>query len=350
MDSRRIEELLGADAGRLLAHRCRHIPRESLHLPGPDIVDRVFAASDRPAPVLRSLAALYGTGRLAGTGYLSILPVDQGVLYGAGTSFAPNPEYFDPAAIARLALEAGCSAVTSTLGVLGALSRRFAHRIPFILKLNHEEGLTLPQRLDQVFFAQVEQGFRLGAVAVAATVYFGSDGSRRQIREVSRAFRRAHELGMATVLFCYLRNAAFLVDGVDHHLAADLTGQANHLGATIQADLLKQKLPEHDGGSRALPGWAGDPGSPLAGSHPIDLARYQVACGYMGRIGLISSGGPSAGDGDLAEAVRAAVINKRAGGSGLICGRKAFQRPLTDGVALLHAIQSVYLCDEVSVA
>jgi class I fructose-bisphosphate aldolase len=343
MDHAGIVDALGADAERLLAHRCTALPRDLLVRPGPDVIDRVYAASDRSVPVLRSLGSLFAHGRLGGTGYLSILPVDQAVLYGAGGTFAPNPAYFDPDAIARLAHEAGSSALLSTFGVLGAVARRWAHRLPLVLKLNHHEHLTHPEHAVQTMFANVDSARDLGAVAVAATVYFGSADSARQIGEVTRAFARAHELGMATILFCYLRNDAFVRDGVDHHFSADLTGQANHIGCALGADIVKQKLPEQDGGARAVPGYARSLAVPewLTGTHPIDRARFQVACSSMGRVPLINSGGP-AGDADLTDAVRTAVINKRAGGVGLIAGRKAFQRPLAEGIALLEAIQAVY--------
>ncbi len=344
--------ILGDSAEDLLGHRCATIPPERLHLPGPDFVERVFLDSDRPVRALGALQRLYDHGRLGGTGYLSILPVDQGIEHTAGASFAPNPDYFDPAKIVELAIEGGCNAVASTLGVLGAVARRYAHRIPFLLKLNHNELLGYPTRHDQTLFASVEQAFDMGAAAVGATIYYGSHESRRQILEISEAFHQAHELGMATVLWCYLRNPAFVKGGQDYHAAADLTGQANHLGATIEADLVKQKLPV-----TSLPGFR-DIGfgktdermySELMSEHPIDLCRYQVANGYMGRAGLINSGGPS-GENDLQQAVRTAVINKRAGGTGLISGRKAFQKPMAEGVALLHAIQDVYLCSEVTIA
>ncbi len=346
-----IEKVLGAGAKDLLEHQCKTIPKEQLHLPGPDFVDRVFAVTDRSPQVLRSLAQLYDNGRLARAGYLSILPVDQGIEHSAGASFAPNPAYFDPENIVTLALEGGCNAVASTLGVLGAVSRKFAHRIPFIVKLNHNELLTYPNTFDQVYFAQVEQAWNLGAVAVGATIYFGSAESSRQIQETSRAFMRAHELGMATILWCYLRNPGFKKDK-DYHDAADLTGQANHLGVTIQADIIKQKLPTVNGGYRALEKFGKTHDlvySKLSSDHPIDLTRYQVANCYMGRSGLINSGGAS-GSNDLADAVTTAVINKRAGGMGLISGRKAFQRPMAEGVQLLNAIQDVYLSKDVTVA
>jgi len=347
-----IGKLLGAQAKTLLEHVCTAVPSQTLHLPGPDTVDRLYALSDRPAPVLGSLQALLNAGRLGGTGYLSILPVDQGIEHSAGASFAPNPAYFDPENIVKLAMEAGCNAVASTLGVLGCVARKYAHKIPFLLKLNHNELLSLPARHDQIMFAQVEQAWNMGCRAVGATVYFGAPESTRQIMEVSRAFERAHALGMATVLWCYLRNPGFKKDGVDYHAAADLTGQANHLGVTIQADIIKQKLPVNNGGYTALNFGMTNPKvySQLTTDHPIDLCRYQVLNCYSGRMGLINSGGPSAGESDLAEAVRTAVINKRAGGMGLISGRKAFQRPMAEGVQLLNAIQDVYLCKDVTVA
>ena len=348
---KKINTLLGSEAEDLLNHQCRGISKETLHLPGPDFIDRVWVMSDRPTGVLRSLAAMFNHGRLAGTGYLSILPVDQGIEHSAAASFAPNPLYFDPENIVKLALEGGCSAVASTLGVLGAVARKYAHKIPFIVKINHNELLSYPTLHDQTLFARVEQAFWMGAVAVGATIYFGSHESRRQLQEVSQAFEKAHELGLATILWCYLRNEAFKTASADYHTAADLTGQANHLGVTIQADIIKQKLPTLNGGFTALKFGKTDPRvySELAGDHPIDMVRYQVANCYMGRAGLINSGGAS-GANDLAEAVRTAVINKRAGGTGLISGRKAFQRPMEEGVELLHAIQDVYLAPEVTVA
>jgi class I fructose-bisphosphate aldolase len=338
------------DRADLLDHVCRTIPKESLHLPGPDFVERVFARSDRPTPVLRSLQALYGHGRLAGTGYLSILPVDQGIEHSAGASFAPSPEYFDPENLVRLAIEGGCNAVASTLGALGSVARSYAHRIPFVVKLNHNEFLSYPNKYDQVVFARVKQAFDMGAVAVGATIYWGSEGSARQLQEVGLAFQQAHELGMATILWCYLRNSEFKRDK-DYHVSADLTGQANHLGVTLEADVIKQKMPENNGGYTALKfGKTHEKVySQLSSDHPIDLVRYQVANCYMGRAGLINSGGPS-GKNDLQDAVVTAVINKRAGGMGLISGRKAFQRPMKDGVRLLNAIQDVYLCHDVGVA
>ncbi len=346
-----IPQYLGADAQDLLGHVCRTVPKESLHLPGPDFVDRVFALSDRSTPVLRNLQALFGTGRLAGTGYLSILPVDQGIEHSAGASFAPNPMYFDPENIVKLALEGGCNAVASTLGVLGAVARKYAHKIPFVLKINHNEFLSYPNTWDQTLFADVEQAFDMGAAAVGATVYFGSPESRRQIWEVSQAFHHAHKLGMATILWCYTRNPAFKTKEKDYHVAADLSSQANHLGVTIEADIVKQKLPENNGGYTALNFGKTHKKvyEELTTDHPIDLTRYQVVNSYMGRAGLINSGGPS-GQNDIAEAVRTAVINKRAGGMGLISGRKAFQKPLKEGVALLNAIQDVYLSKEVTIA
>jgi class I fructose-bisphosphate aldolase len=351
-----IAALLGADADKLLGHACKGIPKESLHLPGPDFVDRVFAPSDRTPPVLRSLQQLFSHGRLAGTGYLSILPVDQGIEHSAGASFAKNPAYFDPENIVKLAMEGGCNAVASTLGVLGSCSRKYAHRIPFLLKFNHNEFLTYPNKYDQIFFASIRQARDMGAVAVGATVYFGSPESARQIVEVSKAFEIAHEMGLATVLWCYLRNPAFKSDK-DYHVSADLSGQANHLGVTIEADIIKQKLPENNGGYNAISTKENPYGkidkkvyTDLTSDHPIDLTRYQVANCYMGRAGLINSGGASSGESDLAEAVRTAVINKRAGGMGLISGRKAFQRPMKDGVGILNAIQDVYLSKQVTIA
>ena len=343
--------LLGAEAEDLLNHECRGIPREQLHLPGPDFVDRVVSISDRPVGVLRSLQQMLDNGRLAGTGYFSILPVDQGVEHSGGASFAPNPLFFDPENIVRLAIEGGCNAVASTLGVLGSVGRRYAHRIPFLVKLNHNELLTYPTIHDQTLFASVEQAFDLGAVAVGATVYYGSEESRRQIMEVSEAFARAHELGMVTVLWAYLRNSAFKHDGTDYHNAADLTGQANHLAATIEADIIKQKQATVDGGFTAIGFGKTHPRvyEELSGSHSIDRVRYQVANCYMGRALMINSGGPSGKD-DLHQAVRTAVINKRAGGAGLISGRNAFQKPMAEGIALLRAIQDVYLSAEVTVA
>ncbi|HMN97741.1 MAG TPA: class I fructose-bisphosphate aldolase [Phycisphaerales bacterium] len=350
-----LHELLGPEAERLLGYRSK-VDRSLLHLPGPDFVDRIWAPSDRNPQVLRSLQAMYGHGRLANTGYLSILPVDQGIEHSAGASFAKNPIYFDGENIIKLAIEGGCNAVATTFGVLGSVSRKYAHRIPFIVKINHNELLTMPNRFDQVLFGTVEEAWNLGAAAVGATIYFGSDESTRQIVEIAQAFQLAHELGMATVLWCYLRNPAFKKDGVDYHVAADLTGQANHLGVTIEADIIKQKLPENNGGYTAL----NMPGSSygktdkrvytdLCTDHPIDLCRYQVLNCYCGRAGLINSGGAS-GEHDFADAARTAVINKRAGGTGLISGRKAFQRPMKEGVKLLNLIQDVYLDPAVTVA
>ena len=347
-----IPSLLGDQAESLLEHECKTFPRQSLTLPGPDFVERVFGPSDRSPQVLRNLAALYSSGRLGGTGYVSILPVDQGIEHSGAASFAPNPDYFDPLRIVELAVEGGCNAVATTFGVLGLASRRYAHRIPFIVKLNHNELLTYPESYDQVMFGSPAAAYDLGAAGVGATVYFGSEQSRRQIGEVSEAFAEAHELGMFTVLWCYLRNPAFKVDGTDYHAAADLTGQANHMGVTIAADVVKQKLPDRNGGYRAVGfGKTHDRVyDRLTSDHPIDLCRYQVANCYMGRVGLINSGGASSGATDLAEAVTTAVINKRAGGTGLISGRKAFQRPMVSGIELLEAIQAVYLDPSVTVA
>ena len=345
-------ELLGRDADALLSYQAKGFDKAKLHLPGPDFVERIVAHTDRSPAVLRHFQSILGHGRLAGTGYVSILPVDQGIEHSAGASFAANPEYFDPGNIVKLALEGGCNAVASTLGVLGAVSRKYAHKIPFLVKLNHNEFLTYPNKFDQIMFANVKQAFDMGAVAVGATIYFGSDESARQIQEVSAAFARAHELGMVTVLWCYLRNKAFKTEKIDYHLAADLTGQANHLGTTIEADIIKQKLPETNGGFNALKFGKTDPkvySNLTPGDHPIELTRYQVANCYLGRAPLINSGGASGKD-DFGEAVRTAVINKRAGGMGLISGRKAFQRPMNEGVELLNAIQDVYLSDEITVA
>ncbi len=347
-----ILDLLGADADALLSHKCTTVDKSLLTLPGPDFVDRVFAPTDRPINVLRNLQTIYNTGRLAKTGYLSILPVDQGIEHSAGASFAPNPLYFDPENIVKLAIEGGCNAVASTLGVLGAMARKYAHKIPFLLKINHNELLTYPNKYDQIMFANVRQAFDMGAVAVGATIYFGSEESDRQLQEVSEAFHVAHELGMVTVLWCYLRNSAFKKDGVDYHLAADLTSQANHLGVTIEADIIKQKQPENRGGFTAINFGKTSKlvDEKLTTDHPIDLTRYQVVGCYMGRAGLINSGGASSGKSDFADAVRTAVINKRAGGTGLISGRKAFQRPMEEGVKLFHLIQDVYLDDSITVA
>lgn len=351
-----IEELLGDDARRLLDYTTTTISKDQLQLPGPDFIDRVWAHSDRNPSVLRSIQTLFDNGRLAGTGYLSILPVDQGIEHSAGASFAPNPQYFDPDNIVQLAIEGGCNAVASTFGVLGVVARKYAHKIPFIVKINHNELLTYPNQFDQVLFGTVDQARDMGAVAVGATIYFGSEESTRQITEVSQAFAIAHELGMATILWCYLRNSKFKTADGDMHAAADLTGQANHLGVTIQADIIKQKLPERNGGYTSL-NKEGSYGKThkkvyeeLTTENPIDLVRYQVANCYMGRCGLINSGGESKGASDMAEAVRTAVINKRGGGMGLISGRKAFQRPMNEGVGLLNAIQDVYLSEEITVA
>jgi class I fructose-bisphosphate aldolase len=352
----KIQKLLGADAEMLLGHTSKTISKKDLQIPGGDFVDRVWMNSDRNPNVLRSLQWLFDTGRLAGTGYLSILPVDQGIEHSAGASFAPNPQYFDPENIVKLAIEGGCNAVASTFGVLGMVARKYAHKIPFIVKINHNELLTYPNKFDQVMFGTIEEAKNMGAAAVGATIYFGSDESTRQITEVAEAFAYAHELGMATILWCYLRNPKFKGKEGDMHTAADLTGQGNHLGATIQADIIKQKLPERNGGYNML-NMESSYGktSPLiyeklTTSHPIDMVRYQVANCYMGRAGLINSGGESKGESDLADAVRTAVINKRGGGMGLISGRKAFQRPMNEGVELLNAIQDVYLNEEITVA
>ena len=348
-----IQTLLGDEAESLLTHESKGIPRDELVLPGPDYIDRVFSLTERSPQVLRNLQSLYDHGRLAGTGYVSILPVDQGIEHSAAASFAPNPKYFDPANIVELAIDGGCNAVASTFGVLGAVSRRYAHKIPFIVKMNHNELLTYPNKFDQVMFGSVDEAFDLGAAAVGATIYFGSEESTRQIQEVSAAFHQAHELGMFTVLWCYLRNSAFKKDGVDYHNAADLTGQANHIGVTIEADIIKQKLPTTNGGYNALENYGKTNKAvyeTLTSDHPIDLCRWQVANNFMGRIGLINSGGESKGASDLAEAVRTAVVNKRAGGIGLISGRKAFQRPMSEGVELLNAIQDVYLDASISIA
>jgi class I fructose-bisphosphate aldolase len=348
----RITEILGEDADDLLGHRCQTIPAGQLHLPGPDFLDRVWTVSDRPVRVLRSLQTLFDHGRLGGTGYLSILPVDQGIEHSAGASFAPNPIYFDGEKLIELAIEGGCNAMASTFGVLGSVARKYAHRIPFICKINHNQLLSYPSEYDQIPFGTVDEAFELGAVAVGATIYFGSPESSRQIVEIAQAFHEAHELGMATVLWCYLRNPAFKKDGVNYETAADLTGQANHLGVTIQADIIKQKQPDSNRGFEVIGFGRTSPlvYSKLTTDHPIDMTRYQVANCYMGRSGLINSGGESKGESDLKEAVRTAVINKRAGGMGLISGRKAFQRPMKEGVALLNAIQDVYLDPAVTIA
>ena len=347
----KIADILGNDAKALLDHKCNTIPKDSITLPSSDFVDKVFIDSDRSNNVLQSLSWLFQHGRLNGSGYLSILPVDQGIEHSGGASFAPNPIYFDPENIVKLAIEGGCNAVASTLGVLGLVSRRYAHKIPFIVKFNHNEILSYPNTYDQRLFASIEQSYDMGAVGVGATIYFGSEESRRQIEEVSEAFQRAHELGMFTILWCYLRNNEFKKDGVDYHVSSDLTGQANHLGVTIEADIIKQKLPENNGGYNAIKFGKTSPlvYDKLTTDNPIDLCRYQVANCYMGKIGLINSGGAS-GKNDLQDAVKTAVINKRAGGMGLISGRKAFQKPMDEGVKILNAIQDVYLSDEVTVA
>ncbi|MCB9743178.1 MAG: class I fructose-bisphosphate aldolase [Alphaproteobacteria bacterium] len=356
MNHSQIQDMLGDEASHLLEHTCTTIPRERLHLPGPDFVDRVFGPSDRNVRTLCSLQTLFNHGRLGGSGYVSILPVDQGIEHSAGASFAPNPDYFDPRNIVELAIEGGCNGVATTLGVLSLTARRYAHKIPFILKFNHNELLTVPNTFDQIAFAQIEQAWDMGCVAVGATIYFGSPESGRQIQEVSRAFAKAHDLGMATILWCYLRNPAFKTGGRDYHAAADLTGQANHLGATLGADIVKQKQPTLNGGYEAMNMGDSSYGkfdrriyTELASPHPIDLTRYQVANGYMGRVGLINSGGAS-GKNDMAQAVRTAIINKRAGGMGLISGRKAFQKPRAEGIALLQAIQDVYLDSQITIA
>jgi len=356
--TRSIPDLLGDEAESLLEHRCETIDAEQLHLPGPDFIERVMLDTDRSVATIRNLRSMFDHGRLAGTGYLSILPVDQGIEHSAGASFAPNPAYFDPANIVELAIEGGCNAVASTIGVLAATARKYAHRIPYIVKLNHNELLTYPNKFDQVPFGSPRTAWEMGAVGVGATIYFGSEESTRQLQEVSEMFEEAHDLGMFTVLWCYLRNPEFKIDGTDYHLSADLTGQANHLGVTIKADIIKQKGPENNNGYGAVNKLAGGGYgktsdlvySKLTTDHPIDLTRYQVANCYMGRAGLINSGGASGGETDLQEAVRTAVINKRAGGTGLISGRKAFQRPMREGAALLNAIQDVYLSDEITIA
>jgi class I fructose-bisphosphate aldolase len=348
-----IAALLGDDADSLLTHVSKGIPKDDLHLPGPDFIDRVWSISDRPVQVLRNLQQLYNGGRLGHTGYVSILPVDQGIEHSAAASFAPNPRYFDPENIIELAVEGGCNAVATTFGVLGTMSRKYAHKIPFIVKLNHNELMTLPNKFDQIMFGSVEQAYDLGAAGVGATIYFGSDEATRQIQEVAAAFADAHSLGMFTVLWCYLRNADFKQADIDYHVAADLTAQANHIGVTIEADIIKQKLPENNGGYNAFKGYGKTSKlvyDTLTTNHPIDLTRWQVANCYMGRAGLINSGGASSGESDLAEAVRTAVINKRAGGTGLISGRKAFQRPMAEGVELLNAIQDVYLDESITIA
>ena len=350
-------DILGDEAQNLLDHKCNTIPSSQIHAPGPDFVDRVFAQSNRTPQTLRSLQSIFNNGRLKGTGYVSILPIDQGIEHSAGASFAKNPIYFDPENIVKLAIEGGCNAVATTYGVLALMSRKYAHKIPFIVKVNHNELLTYPNKFDQIMFGSVEEAWNLGAVAVGATIYFGSDQSTRQIQEVAAAFERAHELGMGTILWCYIRNNAFKKDGKDYHVSADLTGQANHLGVTIQADIIKQKLAENNGGYKALNTGGSSYGklderiyTQLTSDHPIDLCRYQVANCYMGRAGLINSGGDSKGASDMADAVRTAVINKRAGGMGLISGRKAFQRPMKEGVEILNAIQDVYLDTNIDLA
>ena len=352
----KIREHLGDQANYYLDYESKTVNKDILHLPGPDFVDRVFASTDRQVPVLRNMQSIFNNGRLAGSGFLSILPVDQGIEHSAGASFAPNPIYFDPENIVKLAIEGGCNACASTLGVLGSVARKYAHKIPFVVKLNHNELLTAPNSFDQIMFAGVEQAADMGAAAVGATIYFGSEESNRQIIEVSEAFQYAHELGLVTILWCYLRNSEFKVDGKDYHVAADLTGQANHLGVTIEADIIKQKMPEINSGYQAVAGSLGSFGktndkvySELSNDHPIDLTRYQVINNYMGRAGLINSGGAS-GKNDFGNAVKTAVVNKRAGGMGLISGRKAFQRPMQDGIKLLNLIQDVYLCEDVTIA
>lgn len=357
MSKHSIAELLGTDADNLLNHTCKTISKEQIHLPGPNMVDNVFVQSNRNTNVLRNLSSMFNTGRLAGTGFLSILPIDQGIEHSGGASFAKNPIYFDPENIIKLAMEGGCNAVATTYGVLAMMSRSYAHKIPFVVKVNHNELLTYPNKADQIMFGTVRDAWNLGAAAIGATIYFGSDNSTRQIVEVARAFEEAHSLGMATILWCYTRNNAFKKDGVDYHVSADLTGQANHLGVTIQADIIKQKLAENNGGYKALNTGGSSYGklderiyTELTTNHPIDLCRYQVANCYMGRAGLISSGGESKGASDLADAVKTSVINKRAGGMGLISGRKAFQRPMKEGVEILNAIQDVYLDKTITVA
>jgi fructose-bisphosphate aldolase, class I len=357
MTNQQIADILGKENEDLFSHECKKVPKDSLKLPSPSFIEDVFSLSNRNLQTLRSIKQLYGGGRLGGSGYLSILPVDQGVEHSAGASFAKNPLYFDPENIVRLAVEGGCNAVASTFGVLGMVARKYAHKIPFIVKINHNELLTYPDKYDQIMFGTVKDAWNMGAVAIGATIYFGSEESDRQITEVAKAFDEAHQLGMATVLWCYLRNNAFVRDGKDYHVSADLTGQANHLGVTIQADIIKQKLPELNGGYKALNMGNSHYGkldekmySDLSTDHPIDLCRYQVLNGYAGRVGLINSGGASEGEKDLAEALRTAVINKRAGGCGMISGRKAFQRPFADGVHLLHCIQDVYIEKLITIA
>lgn len=353
----KIVSLIGKENEGLLEHKCKTISKDSLHLPSPDFLDNVFGISDRNVPTLNSLGRIYNTGRLAGTGYMSILPVDQGIEHSAGASFAPNPIYFDPENIIKLAIEGGCNAVATTYGVLGLTARKYAHKIPFVVKINHNELLTYPNQADQIMYGTIREAWNLGAAAVGATIYFGSENAGKQIVEVAKAFAEAHELGMATILWCYLRNPAFKKDGVDYHVSADLTGQANHLGSTIQADIIKQKLPENNGGFKAMNTGSSSYGkldkrmyTDLSSDNPIDLCRYQVANCYMGRAGLINSGGASAGDSDLKEAALTALINKRAGGSGLISGRKSFQKPMEDGVKILNTIQDIYLSKDVTIA
>jgi class I fructose-bisphosphate aldolase len=357
MSTSKITELLGKDAESLLTHKSKTISKDQLHLPGPDFVDRIFSQSNRSTQTIRSLQTLFDHGRLGQSGFLSILPIDQGIEHSAGASFAKNPIYFDPENIIKLAIEGGCNAVATTFGGLALMSRKYAHKIPFIVKVNHNELLTYPNKADQIMFGSVRDAYNLGAVAIGATIYFGSDNSTRQIQEVSKAFEEAHALGMATILWCYTRNNAFKKDGVDYHVSADLTGQANHLGVTIQADIIKQKLAENNGGYKALNTGGSSYGklderiyTELTSNHPIDLCRYQVANCYMGRAGLINSGGDSKGSSDMADAVRTAVINKRAGGMGLISGRKAFQRPMKEGVEILNKIQDVYLDSSIDIA
>jgi len=352
MNIKDFESLLGDKSEYLLGYNNPKIPKERIHLPSPTFVEDVWFGSNRNIQTLKSLQAIYGHGRLAGTGNMSILPVDQGIEHTAGASFGPNPDYFDPENIIKLAMEAGCNAVATTYGVLASVARKYAHKIPFIVKINHNELMTYPTKYDQILYGSIEEAWNLGATAVGATIYFGAQESNRELEEVSEAFEIAHELGMATVLWCYARNNSFKKDGVDYHAAADLTGQANHLGATIQADIIKQKLPVNNGGFKAIGFGKTKPEmyDELCSDHPIDLCRYQVANNYMGRIGLINSGGASSGASDLAEAIETAVVNKRAGGSGLIVGRKAFQRPMKDGINLINGIQDVYLCDDITIA
>ena len=352
MDTNKIKELLGEESSYYLDHTCTTIDKSLLHLPSPHVIDNVWIASDRNIQVLRSLQTIFSHGRLANTGYVSILPVDQGIEHTAGSAFAPNPIYFDPESIVKLAIEGGCNAVASTFGILGAVARKYAHKIPFVVKINHNELLSYPNGYDQVLFGTVQEAWNMGAAAIGATIYFGSEQSRRQLVEIAQAFEYAHELGMATILWCYLRNSAFKKDGVDYHAAADLTGQANYLGVTIQADIVKQKLPTNNGGFTAINFGKTHPRmyDTLTTDHPIDLCRYQVANGFMGRVGLINSGGESKGESDLREAVITAVVNKRAGGIGLISGRKAFQKPMDDGIELLHTIQDVYLDESITIA